>query len=61
MAPDQPLRWRKSSRSGGNGGACVELAHTGRAVRDSKNPAGPVLTVDVGPLLAAVRAGRFSR
>jgi hypothetical protein len=40
--------WRKSSRSGSNGGNCVEVA-TGRpgvvAVRDSTDPAGPVLTV----------------
>ena len=39
------LRWRKSSRSN-NGGNCVEIAELpggGRAVRDSKNPDGPVL------------------
>ncbi|QLQ37330.1 DUF397 domain-containing protein [Micromonospora robiginosa] len=40
------VRWRKSSRSNGQGGACVEVAD-GRpdmvAVRDSKDPAGPVL------------------
>ena len=38
--------WRKSSRSGDNGGACVEVARNlpcGVAVRDSKNPHGPVL------------------
>lgn len=36
--------WRKSSRSGGQG-QCVEIAHLSAttAVRDSKNPAGPVL------------------
>lgn len=39
--------WRKSSRSNGTGGECVEVAPTGRAVaiRDSKNPDGPMLTV----------------
>ena len=40
--------WRKSSRSGDNGGACVEVARNlpgGVAVRDSKNPDGPVLIV----------------
>jgi hypothetical protein len=39
-------QWRKSSRSGGNGGTCVEVARNLRgvvAVRDSKNPAGPKL------------------
>ena len=40
-------RWRKSSYSG-NGAECVEVA-TGRpgtvAVRDSKDPHGPVLIV----------------
>lgn len=40
-------RWRKSSRSGSNEGACVEVADNlpGRVlVRDSKDPAGPALT-----------------
>jgi hypothetical protein len=40
--------WRKSSRSGDNGGACVEVARNLPnivAVRDSKNPDGPVLMV----------------
>lgn len=39
-------RWRKSSRSSGNGGACVEVADNLPglvAVRDSKDPAGPAL------------------
>ncbi|MGH3321287.1 MAG: DUF397 domain-containing protein [Streptosporangiaceae bacterium] len=41
------VAWRKSSRSGGNGGACVEVGPTGRAVavRDSKDPQGPRLIV----------------
>ena len=40
--------WRKSSRSGSNGGACVEVARNLPrivAIRDSKNPDGPVLIV----------------
>jgi hypothetical protein len=40
--------WRKSSRSGDNGGNCVEVARNLPrivAVRDSKNPDGPVLIV----------------
>jgi len=38
-------RWRKSRASGGNG-ACVEVADLAGTVgvRDSKNPAGAVLT-----------------
>ncbi len=37
--------WRKSSYSGSNGGACVEVGTAGLAVavRDSKNPNGPLL------------------
>ena len=38
------LTWRKSSFSGGQGGDCVEVAELpdgGRAVRDSKDLAGP--------------------
>jgi Domain of unknown function (DUF397) len=37
-------QWRKSQRSGGNGGACVEVAGNLPglvAVRDSKDPDGP--------------------
>lgn len=46
MAPtgkDTPL-WRKSRHSGG-GNDCVEIAEVGvgTAVRDSKNPSGPIL------------------
>ncbi|WP_341717417.1 DUF397 domain-containing protein [Micromonospora sp. FIMYZ51] len=40
-------RWRKSSRSSTNGGACVEVADNLPGVvgvRDSKDPAGPALT-----------------
>jgi hypothetical protein len=39
--------WRKSSRSGTQGGNCVEVAGNLAgvvAVRDSKDPTGPVLT-----------------
>lgn len=48
--------WRKSSYSGTNS-ECVEL--TAGAVRDSKNPSGPVLRVDVTALVAAVRDERL--
>jgi hypothetical protein len=43
--------WRKSSRSNAEGGECVEIAAAARgiAVRDSKNPRGPILAIDPGP------------
>jgi hypothetical protein len=40
--------WRKSSRSGDNGGNCVEIARNLPgivAVRDSRDPGGPALIV----------------
>ncbi|RAO51534.1 hypothetical protein LUPAC06_06219 [Micromonospora saelicesensis] len=40
--------WRKSTRSGDNGGNCVEVADNLPgfvAVRDSKDPTGPALVV----------------
>jgi hypothetical protein len=39
------LAWRKSSYSGSNGGNCIEVAATPDtvALRDSKDPHGPVL------------------
>jgi hypothetical protein len=55
-----PHRWRKSSHSGTESN-CVELAGTLDRVRDSKNPGGPSLRVDVVALLGAVRSGRFAR
>ncbi|WP_405687150.1 DUF397 domain-containing protein [Streptomyces sp. NBC_00057] len=41
------VAWFKSSYSTGNGGECVEVANATGAVhiRDSKVPAGPILTV----------------
>lgn len=41
--PNESLRWQKSSLSGASG--CVETAPSAGlvAVRDSKDPAGPVL------------------
>ena len=48
--------WRKSTYSNGTGGNCVEVAdlHSGRAVRDSKHPEGPILVFDQGRV-ASVR------
>lgn len=49
-------RWRKSSHSGQQTN-CVELAHTLDRVRDSKNPNGRPLVVDVAALVDAVKFG----
>ncbi|HEY3507076.1 MAG TPA: DUF397 domain-containing protein [Actinocatenispora sp.] len=52
-------QWRKSTRSGSNGGNCVEVAgNLGRvvAVRDSKDPRGPVLVVDPAAFAAFTEA-----
>ncbi|MFY1586810.1 DUF397 domain-containing protein [Micromonospora sp. WMMD734] len=41
-------RWRTSTRSGTNGGECVEVADNLPGIigiRDSKDPTGPTLTV----------------
>jgi hypothetical protein len=62
---EAPLIWRKSSYSGGTGGNCVEvarLANGGRAVRDSKQPDGPVLRftpTEWAAFLAGARDGEF--
>ncbi|WP_030490679.1 DUF397 domain-containing protein [Micromonospora chokoriensis] len=59
--------WRKSTRSGDNGGDCVEVADNLPgivAVRDSKDSAGPLLTFTVQAwthfVVAAKREGRSS-
>jgi uncharacterized protein DUF397 len=57
-----PATWRKSSHSGNNG--CVEVLHGDDqvAVRDSKDPSGPVLLftpLEWRAFLAGVRDGEF--
>jgi hypothetical protein len=47
------LGWRKSSHSNGSGGTCVELAYAG-AIRDSKNPSGPSISVTQAALASFV-------
>lgn len=58
-------QWRKSSRSGSNGGNCVEVAENLPdivAVRDSKNPTGPALVFsprEWAAFVAGVKDGQF--
>lgn len=54
------MEWRKSSFSG-NSGECVEIRQDLTAVRDSKNPGGTALTVDLSHLLTTVKTGRLDR
>jgi hypothetical protein len=59
------LNWRKASRSTTNGGACVEVARdlpSTVAVRDSKDPHGPVLALtpdDWQAFTGRVKAGQY--
>ena len=60
------VAWRKSSRSTQEGGQCVELADLGTAlgVRDSTDPAGPVLRFGrdaVANLFDRVKGGKLDR
>lgn len=60
------LRWRKSSRSGSEGGTCIEVADldTDVAVRDSQDPDGPMLAFGraaFGDLVFDIRSGRYDR
>lgn len=58
----ETAEWRKSSFSQ-DGGECVELAWLrGQAfARDSKNPTGREVPIDLPRLTQAVKAGRFDR
>ncbi|RAY16773.1 DUF397 domain-containing protein [Actinomadura craniellae] len=53
------VAWRRSSRSTSSGGNCVELADVAGAVvavRDSKDPDGPVLLLTRAALRTALRS-----
>ncbi|MFG1686098.1 DUF397 domain-containing protein [Nonomuraea sp. NPDC049269] len=57
--------WRKSTRSGPDGGNCVEVAELSRGhrgVRDSKNPTSPPLIFTPGEwnaFIGGVKDGEF--
>ncbi|MDP9870370.1 MULTISPECIES: DUF397 domain-containing protein [Streptosporangium] len=58
-------KWRKSSRSNGNGGECVEVADNLPGVvgvRDSTDPSGPALAVSRpswGAFIRAAKSGMY--
>lgn len=65
-APLGTASWRKASYSGDTGGECIEVADLAAhvAVRDSKNPAGPVFLAAPAAFAAFVVAaaeGRLGR
>lgn len=77
MAPTENIVWRKSSRSGGTNGDCVELGWR-KSTRSGGNNGncvelahpgllrdsknpGLMLAADIGVLIGAVKAGRFER
>jgi hypothetical protein len=54
--------WRKSSRSNGGQDSCIEIAGLAEnvAVRDSKDPSGPVLlfgSAEWGAFLSGIKHG----
>lgn len=65
FSADAALTWRKSSYSGSENGACVEVADGVPQmvpVRDSKAPHGPVLAFSAHqwqPFVAALGRGDF--
>jgi Domain of unknown function (DUF397) len=66
ITPDlSRAEWRKSARSGGTGGNCVEVATNLPgviAVRDSKDPDGPALAMTPAQwrsFTAGVKLGDF--
>lgn len=65
LNPDlSDVTWRKSTRSSGGAGNCVEVAKVTEvsAVRDSKDPEGGFLAFGhgaFGAFLTGIKSGRF--
>ena len=57
------IKWRRSSYSASNGGNCVELADAAGAVavRDSKDPDGPVILLTRTALRTALNSTPIAR
>ncbi|WP_067806621.1 DUF397 domain-containing protein [Actinomadura formosensis] len=58
LASIPDTNWRKSSYTGSNGGNCIELADAAGvvAVRDSKDPDGPILLLTRTALRSALNS-----
>lgn len=54
------MTWRSSSFSAAAGN-CVQIRRDLAAVRDSKDPSGPALRVDLPNLVTTVKAERLHR
>lgn len=54
------MTWRSSSHSGSDGN-CVQVRGDLTAVRDSKDPSGPILRIDLPRLVTTVKAERLHR
>ena len=52
------MDWRESSFSG-SGGNCVQVRQDLAAIRDSKDPAGPLLAAPLARLVVVVKTGRL--
>ncbi|GAB3282133.1 DUF397 domain-containing protein [Parasphingorhabdus pacifica] len=64
MNVERVIHWKKSSRSGGSGGNCVEVGRVvgGAAVRDTKDRAAGHVTAtgaQWSSFLVALKDGRF--
>jgi len=55
------IDWRTSSFSGGENNDCVQIANTLEALRDSKNPDGGIVHVDLRHLVNAAKHGQLDR